>query len=94
MDIYIHKYIHIYKYTYISIYINTCIGYVVANVSTIMGNFDQLGEKSKNRLTAVSEYMADKACSHHVQKDVIDHFRKSSVSSSFNEGMCICIYIK
>ena len=65
----------------------TVFGFVVANVGTIVGNFDQIEARAADRLTQMIEYMKEKNCANGLIKEITGYFKKSiKHNSSFNEG--------
>ena len=65
----------------------TVFGFVVANVGTIVGNFDQIEARAADRLTQMIEYMKEKNCPNGLIKEITGYFKKSiKHNSSFNEG--------
>ena len=64
----------------------TVFGFVVANVGTIVRDFNQLEAKSTDRLAQMVEFMKERNCPCGVMKEVTNHFKKIfRHNSSFDE---------
>jgi CRP-like cAMP-binding protein len=64
----------------------TAFGYVVANVATVVGNFNLVELRATERLTQMKEFMKEKNCSVAVIKEITGHFKHVfEHNSSFDE---------
>ena len=64
----------------------TVFGYVVANMSTIIGNFNQLETKAADRLSEMTESMRERNCPHSLITEITNHYKQVfSHDSMFDE---------
>ena len=52
----------------------TVFGYVVANISTIIGNFNELETRAADRLSEMTESMRDRNCPDSLIKEITNHY--------------------
>ena len=64
----------------------TVFGYVVANISTVVGNFNQLETKAADRLSEMVEFMKERSCPGSLIKEITTHYQQVfKYNSMFDE---------
>ena len=61
-------------------------GYVVANVSNLIGNSNFIEKKTIRKISLIKEFLNSSKCSKIISNDVIGHFRQSAkLNSNFDQ---------
>ena len=64
----------------------TVFGYIVANVSTLMSDLDQTAARVSERISEITEFLAEKNCPRSLSGSIVRHFRHMfSQTSAFDE---------